>query len=106
MRSRIEVPREELEDICSVKLVALAVYSVLANSASPPIPIPPADFWHAIKVWGNSWMWDNLSIREEVSWLVELIADNSLVAVTDGSYMKEVYPNINSAAFVFECTKG
>ncbi len=41
-----------------------------------------------------------------VSWLVESIADNSLVAVTNGSYMKEVYPNINSAAFVFECTKG
>ena len=106
MRSRIEVPREELGDICSVKLVALAVYSVLSNSASLPIPNPPVDFWHAIKVWGNSWMWDNLSIRGEVSWLVESIADNSLVVVTNGSYMKEVYPNINLAAFVFECTKG
>jgi hypothetical protein len=51
-------------------------------------------------------MWDNLLIRGEVSWLVELIADNSLVVVTNGSYMKEVYPNINSAAFIFECTKG
>jgi hypothetical protein len=106
MRSLIKVPREELGDICLVKLVALAVYSVLSNSASLPIPIPLADFWHAIKVWGNSWVWDNLTIWGEVSWLVELIADNSLVAVTNSSYMKEVYPNINLAAFVFECTKG
>jgi hypothetical protein len=45
-------------------------------------------------------------MRGEVSWLTEWIADNSLVAVTNGSYMKEVYPNINLAAFVFECTKG
>jgi hypothetical protein len=98
-RSRIEVPREELGDICLVKLVALVVYSVLSNSASPPIPISPADCWHAIKVWGNSWIWDNLSMRGEVSWLTEWIADNSLVAVTNGSYMKEVYPNINLAGF-------
>ena len=34
------------------------------------------------------------------------IADNSLVAVTDGSYTKEQYPNPNSAAFIFDCAKG
>jgi hypothetical protein len=28
------------------------------------------------------------------------------VAVTDGSYMKEMYPNLNSAAFIFERSKG
>ncbi len=28
------------------------------------------------------------------------------MAVTDGSYMKEVYPFLNSVAFVFECTRG
>jgi hypothetical protein len=28
------------------------------------------------------------------------------MAVTAGSYMKEVYPFLNSAAFVFECTRG
>ncbi len=26
--------------------------------------------------------------------------------VTDGSYMKELYPYLNSAAFVLECSKG
>jgi hypothetical protein len=106
MRSWIKVPWEELGDTCLVKPVALAVYSILSTSASPPTPIPPADFWHAIKVWGNSWMWDYVLIRGEVSWLAELIADNSLLVVTNGSYMKEVYPNINSAAFIIECTKG
>jgi hypothetical protein len=28
------------------------------------------------------------------------------MAVMDGSYMKEVYPSLNSAAFVFEGTRG
>jgi hypothetical protein len=41
-----------------------------------------------------------------VEWLADAIADNSLVAVTNGSYMKEIYPHINSAAFIFECSKG
>ncbi len=51
-------------------------------------------------------MWDNLIIRGDVTWLAESIADNFLVAVTDGSYMKDMYPCLNSAAFVFERTKG
>ncbi len=41
-----------------------------------------------------------------MTWLAAAIADNSLVVVTNGSYMKEIYPHINSAAFVFECSKG
>jgi hypothetical protein len=56
--------------------------------------------------WGNTWLWDNLVISGDISWIAVAIADNSCVAVTDGSYMKEVYPNMNSAAFVFECSKG
>ncbi len=51
-------------------------------------------------------MLENLFIQGEVTWLAVAIADNSLVAVTDGSYMKEIYPHINLAAFVFECSKG
>ncbi len=51
-------------------------------------------------------MWDNLTIRGETLWLAEAIADNTLIVVTDGSYMKETYPHINSAAFVLECSKG
>ena len=34
------------------------------------------------------------------------IADGSLVAVTDGLYIRELYPNLCSAAFVIECSKG
>jgi hypothetical protein len=51
-------------------------------------------------------MWDNLSITGDLDWIVVSIADNSCVAVTDGSYMKELYPYLNSAAFVLECSKG
>jgi hypothetical protein len=39
-------------------------------------------------------------------WVAQVIASNSLVAVTDGSYIKEHYPDLCSAAFVLECTQG
>ena len=34
------------------------------------------------------------------------IADGSLIAVTDGSYIKELYPDLCSAAYIIECRKG
>jgi hypothetical protein len=51
-------------------------------------------------------MWDNLSIMGDLDWIAASIADNSCIAVTDGSYMKELYPYLNSTAFVLECSKG
>ena len=44
-------------------------------------------------------------ITGDGAWMIEAIRDNSLVAVTDGSYMKDLFPDMNSCAFIFECTK-
>ena len=56
--------------------------------------------------WGCTWMWDSLRLVGDETWIEEAIADNSCTAVTDGSYIKELHPNICSAAFMFECSKG
>jgi len=40
------------------------------------------------------------------SWVAQAIQDELLVAVTDGSYIKQLYPNVCSAAFILECRKG
>ena len=56
--------------------------------------------------WGQTWIWDDLMVTGGTDWIAQAIADNSLVAVTDGSYIKEHYPELCSAAFVLECTKG
>jgi hypothetical protein len=39
-------------------------------------------------------------------WLEEAIRDNSLVAVTDGSYMQDKFSTMKSCTFILECTKG
>jgi hypothetical protein len=51
-------------------------------------------------------MWDNLQIMGDIGWIAEAITDNTLLAITDGSHMKDLYLQFNSAAFVLECTKG
>jgi len=73
----------------------------------PPIhPIPPTDFLDVLHGWGQTWIWDDLMVTGGTDWIVQAIADNSLVAVTDGSYIKEHYLELCSTAFVLECTKG
>jgi hypothetical protein len=49
---------------------------------------------------------ENISMAGGYDWLHEAITDSSLLAVTDGSYIHELYLNLCSAAFVLECKKG
>jgi hypothetical protein len=55
---------------------------------------------------GQTWIWEDLTVTGGTDWFAQAIANNSLVAVTDGSYIKEHYPKLCAAAFVLECTKG
>ena len=73
--------------------------------AATPAP-PPHTFMDVFLSWGNMWLWDNLSFTGEHGWINEAISDGSLLAVTDGSFLREHYPNLCSAAFVLECTRG
>ena len=51
-------------------------------------------------------MWNNLQSVGDDDWLEQAIEDASLLVVADGSYIKELYPDLCSAAFIMECTKG
>ena len=105
-RSRINIPLNDHGEICSMKDVALAVKSIISHSPRPPTQATQSTFWEVIRGWGNTWMWDSLAIAGDLDWIAASIADNSCVAITDGSYMKELYSYLNSAAFVLEYAKG
>jgi hypothetical protein len=55
---------------------------------------------------GANVIWNDLKVTGGTDWVAQSISKNSLVAMTDGSYIKEHYPNLCSAAFVLECTQG
>ena len=58
-----------------------------------------------LQEWGCTWMWEGMRLTGDDSWLEEAIRDNSLVAVTDSSYMRDKFPTITSCAIILECTK-
>ena len=62
------------------------------------------DFWRTLEKWGRTWMWNDLKWEGDDTWLVEAIQKGTCVAVTDGSYMPNLYPEMHSAAFVLECS--
>jgi hypothetical protein len=100
------VPKEEIIEICTIKEVTLGVIGVSSHTPRPPEKEAPSSFWIVVESWGNTWMWDNLKITGDIGWIAEAIANNTLIAITNGSYMRELYPHLNSAAFVLECTRG
>jgi hypothetical protein len=66
----------------------------------------PSSFLKVLQSWGNSWLWEHMSVSSGVAWLDKSISEGTLVTVTDGSYIRELFPNLCSAAFVLECSKG
>jgi hypothetical protein len=104
-RIKEDTEKRDIGDICSVR-ESRGYVNVLCHSPAHVARISPADFWEVIYTWGETWMWDSIQVTGDLSWLERSIAESTCMAVTDGSYMKEVYPMLNLAAFVFECTRG
>ena len=51
-------------------------------------------------------MWKSLQLVGSDEWIKDAIEGWTLVAVTDGSYIKERYPHLCPEAFILECSKG
>ncbi len=100
-------PRSHTNTLCSVEPTyaggSWRLTSLVHAPAPPPIPQTFLDVLHS---WGNTWLWNNLSISGGVNWLQDAIKEDTLVAVTDGLYIHKLYPNLCSAVFVLECAKG
>jgi hypothetical protein len=47
-----------------------------------------------------------MSVKGGTDWIAQAIMTGSLVAVTDGSYIRQLDPRSCSSAFVLECTQG
>ncbi len=92
--------------VATVEEVKPGMMKVCSVAAPPICPIPLANFLDVLCGWGQTWLWDDLKVTRGTDWVAQSISENSLVAVTDGSYIKEHHPHLCSAAFVLECTQG
>jgi hypothetical protein len=93
-------------DMATVEEGTPGMKKVCSVAPSPIRPIASTDFLDVLRGWGQTWIWEDLKVIGGTDWIAQAISKNSLLAVTNGSYIKEHYPNLCSAAFILECTQG
>ena len=91
---------------CSVREIAGQLVRVQTVAAPHDVEILPDNLFDVLKEWGSTWMWRSLRLVGNDDWMYDAIAEGTLIAVTDGSYIRELFPNVCSCAFVLECTQG
>ena len=89
--------------------------SVLANAdgtirlkTSEPVYESVEEFPSVLGVlrgWGQMWMWKDLRHEGDLEWIGVAIQKGSLLAVTDGSFIRDRFPQVCSAGFILECTE-
>lgn len=99
-------PFEARGDICTVVKAAPDVFRVRSVATLAPDKVAPSNFMEVLEGWGQTWIWESLRLVGDYNWLAESIRGRTLMAVMDGSYIQELYPNLCSTASVFECRAG
>ena len=69
----------------------MAVKAVLSTAETPREEQMPNKIKEVLEEWGGNWMWKSLRILGNDEWIMEAIERGTLVAVTDGSHMREMY---------------
>jgi hypothetical protein len=96
-------PQQERGEICSVEEIQPGVFCVTSTACREPTATPPASFLNILHKWGCTWLWEHMLMDGGTEWVSEAIQDRLLVAVTDGSYIRQLYPHRCLAAFMLEC---
>ena len=99
-------PVEINGNIYSVREIVLAVVATPPTATPPCLQEMETCFMDALIEWESTWLWYSLRIFGEENWLEGAILDGTCLAVTNGSYMKELYPDLCSVAFVLEFSNG
>ena len=104
-RKSIGQDPEQCGKVCTIRKVDLAVVAVDSNADPSLEEIMPTKIKEVLKEWVCTWMWKSLRLVGSDEWIKDAIEGWNLVAVTDGSYVKERYPHLFSAAFILKCSK-
>ena len=67
----------------------------LHSLALPPVvQLPAYDFWTVLCSFENQSLWKDFVYDGDGRWITDGLVNGTLVAVHDGSYMKEVNPQV------------
>jgi len=78
-------------------------------STGPPLvhkTTQPLSFFGFLKSWRGEWMWTNI-VNEgtDLHWVVLALTNGTAIWVTDGSFIKEIAPDISGAGWILYCTR-
>ncbi len=99
-------PWKEMGLTCSVEEIQPGMFRVTSTACRAPTATPPTSFLDVLRKWGCTWLWEHMLIEGGTEWVANAIQDRLLAAVMDGSYIRQLYPHLCSAAFVLECANG
>jgi hypothetical protein len=99
-------PQSEWGEIFSVEEIHPGVFRITSTACRAPIAPFSNSFLNVLCEWGCTWLWEHMLVDGGMEWISEAIQDGSLVMVTDGLYIRQLYPNLCSAAFILECAEG
>jgi hypothetical protein len=85
---------------CSVRSSTNETVTIRSIAAPPDPEDMPESFLDVLREWGSLWTWDSPRLIGDDNWLLEAIREGTCIAVTDGSYIQELYPDMCSCAFV------
>ena len=91
---------------CSVRQCFNGTVAITSEAQLPQTMAPSGTILDVLSEWGNVWVWKTLRLIGDDNWLLMAIREGTVIAVTDGSYIKEMYPNMCSCTFILECNKG
>ena len=94
--------RAEQGDICLVDKIQPGVFRITSTAQEAQDPDKPTTFLDVLHEWGCCWLWEHMSIEGGTDWIAQAIPAGSLVAVTDGSYTRQLDPRSCSSAFVLD----
>jgi hypothetical protein len=99
-------PRVVRGDICLVDEIQPGVFCITSTVRETQDTAEQTTFLKVLREWGCSWLWEHMTIVGGTEWIAQAITAGSLLAVTDGSYIRQLYPHLCLAAFVLECSYG
>lgn len=104
--AREEVGTQSAGLPCAVRPRHQDQVSLQAVASAPTPATLPATIEEVLDEWGHTWLWRNLQWVGEEGWLLAAILEGTCIAVADGSYIRELYPDLCSCAMILECTQG
>ena len=94
------IPRGEPATVYGIEEDVFKLLNTGKRLYRPEASIAKPSFLEYLHSWGGEWLWESLHMNKSHEWVADRLRQNKLVCVTDGSYNKELAPDICRAGYV------